>query len=319
MKLIMKRILSMLTLVICAMTFSACSDVEEEEQIFDENGISLAALQTFKDKYGSDSNSVWWQQKKDFYVASFLTPFMTKGSNQVFATDAWFDVNGVEYQVCQRLNIPDLSYDLRKIITDYVITKYPGWVILDLEQVFRKDMGFIYAFEIMNVEDNKMKKEISYSPEGILLKDKWDSDEKIYPVVISDQMKDVLGTLFPTSTKVVILEVANAETRNEIEIDILANNRHLEVVLDRLSNYLYTKQPISLEEAKQLIDPAIIKKVFDFALAAGMDLTDPVILKQTEFAIYDDVERGRYFKVAIAVGNRRLDLAIDKEGNIHNV
>lgn len=319
MRIIMKRIHSILAFVICSMIFSACSDAEEEEQIFDENGISIAALQTFKDKYGSESNSVWWQQKKDFYVASFLTPFMTKGSSQVFATDAWFDVNGVEYQVCQRLNIPDLSFDLRKIITDYVITKYPGWVIFDLEQVFRKDMGFIYAFEIMNMDDNDMKKEISYSPEGILLKDKWDSDEKIYPVVISDQMKDVLKTLFPASSKVVILEVANAESRNEIEIDVLVNNQHLEVVLDLLSNYLYTKQPISLDEAKQQIEPALIKKLFDFASVAGMDLTNPVILKQTEFAIYDDVDKGRYFKVSIAVDNRKLDLVIDKEGNIHNV
>lgn len=318
MRIIMKRIHSMLISVICAMTFSACSDVEEEVQAFDENGISLAALQTFKDKYGADSNSVRWEQKKDFYMAAFYIPFITKGS-QIFETSAWFDVNGVEYQVCQRLNFIDLSSELRMIIGDYLTTKYSDWVIFDLEQVFRKDMGFIYAFKIMNVKDNDMKKEISYSPEGILLKDKWDSDEKIYPVVISDEIKNILGKLFPASSKVVILEVANAESRNEIEIDILANNQHLEVVLDLLSNYLYTKQPISLDEAKQQIEPALIKKLFDFASVAGMDLTNPVILKQTEFAIYDDVDKGRYFKVSIAVDNRKLDLVIDKEGNIHNV
>ncbi|MCD7848940.1 MAG: PepSY-like domain-containing protein [Parabacteroides sp.] len=188
----------------------------------------------------------------------------------------------------------------------------------DVDVVSRLDMGLIYIIEI---EKGKKERELSFSPDGTLLKDVLDTDDddEILPVIVTDEIKKKIAELFPNSKSVVILEIDTDDDDNETEIDILDDGIHKEVTLDAKGNWISTEFDTTLPKAMEImntLNPAILAKLVAMAGQAGIDLTNPETIRNTEVTVVDHATKGMYFEVEIEIGDKDLEVIIDKDGNI---
>ena len=299
----------------CALVFTACSDDDDDKVI--PSDVPEAVLKAFENKYG-DIKDVKWEKKNNFNVARFQTGAITKVGNS-YTTSAWYDDNGSEKQVNQDIPFANLPEAVKTAFDAYQKKMYADWKADDdVDVVSRLDMGLIYIIEI---EKGKEERELSFSPDGVLLKDVLDTDDddEILPVIVSDEIKKKIAELFPNSKSVVILEIDADDDDNETEIDILDDGIHKEVKLDAKGNWISTEFETTLPEAMEImntLNPAILAKLVAMAGQAGIDLTKPEIIRNTEVTIVDHATKGMYFEVEIEIGDNDLEVIIDKDGNI---
>ncbi|MBC8602401.1 PepSY-like domain-containing protein [Parabacteroides acidifaciens] len=299
----------------CALVFTACSDDDDDKVI--PSDVPEAVLKAFENKYG-DIKDVKWEKKNNFNVARFQTGAITKAGNS-YTTSAWYDDNGSEKQVNQDIPFANLPEAVKTAFDAYQKKMYADWKADDdVDVVSRLDMGLIYIIEI---EKGKEERELSFSPDGVLLKDVLDTDDddEILPVIVSDEIKKKIAELFPNSKSVVILEIDADDDDNETEIDILDDGIHKEVKLDAKGNWISTEFETTLPEAMEImntLNPAILAKLVAMAGQAGIDLTKPEIIRNTEVTIVDHATKGMYFEVEIEIGDKDLEVIIDKDGNI---
>ncbi len=299
----------------CALVFTACSDDDDDKVI--PSDVPEAVLKAFENKYG-DIKDVKWEKKKNYNVARFQTGAITKAGNS-YTTSAWYDDNGSEKQVNQDIPFANLPEAVKTAFDAYQKKMYADWKADDdVDVVSRLDMGLIYIIEI---EKGKEERELSFSSDGVLLKDVLDTDDddEILPVIVSDEIKKKIAELFPNSKSVVILEIDADDDDNETEIDILDDGIHKEVKLDAKGNWISTEFETTLPEAMEImnaLNPAILAKLVAMAGQAGIDLTKPEIIRNTEVTVVDHVTKGMYFEVEIEIGDNDLEVIIDKDGNI---
>lgn len=299
----------------CALVFTACSDDDDDKVI--PSDVPEAVLKAFENKYG-DIKDVKWEKKNNFNVARFQTGAITKAGNS-YTTSAWYDDNGSEKQVNQDIPFANLPEAVKTAFDAYQKKMYADWKADDdVDVVSRLDMGLIYIIEI---EKGKEERELSFSPDGILLKNVLDTDDddEILPVIVSDEIKKKIAELFPNSKSVVILEIDADDDDNETEIDILDDGIHKEVKLDAKGNWISTEFETTLPKAMEImnaLNPAILAKLVAMAGQAGIDLTKPDIIRNTEVTVVDHVTKGMYFEVEIEIGDKDLEVIIDKDGNI---
>lgn len=299
----------------CALVFTACSDDNDDKVI--PSDVPEAVLKAFENKYG-DIKDVKWEKKNNYNVARFQTGAITKAGNS-YTTSAWYDDNGSEKQVNQDIPFANLPEAVKTAFDAYQKKMYADWKADDdVDVVSRLDMGLIYIIEI---EKGKEERELSFSPDGVLLKDVLDTDDddEILPVIVSDEIKKKIAELFPNSKSVVILEIDTDDDDNETEIDILDDGIHKEVKLDAKGNWISTEFETTLPEAMEImntLNPAILAKLVAMAGQAGIDLTKPEIIRNTEVTVVDHVTKGMYFEVEIEIGDNDLEVIIDKDGNI---
>ena len=156
---------------------------------------------TFENKYG-DIKDVKWEKKNNYNVARFQTGAITKAGNS-YTTSAWYDDNGSEKQVNQDIPFANLPEAVKTAFDAYQKKMYADWKADDdVDVVSRLDMGLIYIIEI---EKGKEERELSFSPDGVLLKDVLDTDDddEILPVIVSDEIKKKIAELFPNSKSAV--------------------------------------------------------------------------------------------------------------------
>ena len=299
----------------CALVFTACSDDDDNKVI--PSDVPEAVLKAFENKYG-DIKDVKWEKKNNYNVARFQTSAITKAGNS-YTTSAWYDDNGSEKQVNQDIPFANLPEAVKTAFDAYQKKMYADWKADDdVDVVSRLDMGLIYIIEI---EKGKEERELSFSPDGVLLKDVLDTDDddEILPVIVSDEIKKKIAELFPNSKSVVILEIDADDDDNETEIDILDDGIHKEVKLDAKGNWISTEFETTLPEAMEImnaLNPAILAKLVAMAGQAGIDLTKPEIIRNMEVTVVDHVTKGMYFEVEIEIGDNDLEVIIDKDGNI---
>ena len=299
----------------CALVFTACSDDDDNKVI--PSDVPEAVLKAFENKYG-DIKDVKWEKKNNYNVARFQTGAITKAGNS-YTTSAWYDDNGSEKQVNQDIPFANLPEAVKTAFDAYQKKMYADWKADDdVDVVSRLDMGLIYIIEI---EKGKEERELSFSPDGVLLKNVLDTDDddEILPVIVSDEIKKKIAELFPNSKSVVILEIDADDDDNETEIDILDDGIHKEVKLDAKGNWISTEFETTLPEAMEImntLNPAILAKLVAMAGQAGIDLTKPEIIRNTEVTVVDHVTKGMYFEVEIEIGDKDLEVIIDKDGNI---
>ncbi|RHR55374.1 PepSY-like domain-containing protein [Parabacteroides sp. AF17-28] len=299
----------------CALVFTACSDDDDDKVI--PSDVPEAVLKAFENKYG-DIKDVKWEKKNNYNVARFQTGAITKAGNS-YTTSAWYDDNGSEKQVNQDIPFANLPEAVKTAFDAYQKKMYADWKADDdVDVVSRLDMGLIYIIEI---EKGKEERELSFSPDGVLLKNVLDTDDddEILPVIVSDEIKKKIAELFPNSKSVVILEIDADDDDNETEIDILDDGIHKEVKLDAKGNWISTEFETTLPKAMEImnaLNPAILAKLVAMAGQAGIDLTKPEIIRNTEVTVVDHVTKGMYFEVEIEIGDKDLEVIIDKDGNI---
>ena len=299
----------------CALVFTACSDDDDNKVI--PSDVPEAVLKAFENKYG-DIKDVKWEKKNNYNVARFQTGAITKAGDS-YTTSAWYDDNGSEKQVNQDIPFANLPEAVKTAFDAYQKKLYADWKADDdVDVVSRLDMGLIYIIEI---EKGKEERELSFSPDGVLLKDVLDTDDddEILPVIVSDEIKKKIAELFPNSKSVVILEIDMDDDDNETEIDILDDGIHKEVKLDAKGNWICTEFETTLPKAMEImnaLNPAILAKLVAMAGQAGIDLTNPEIIRNTEVTVVDHATKGMYFEVEIEIGDNDLEVIIDKDGNI---
>lgn len=299
----------------CALVFTACSDDDDNKVI--PSDVPEAVLKAFENKYG-DIKDVKWEKKNNYNVARFQTGAITKAGNS-YTTSAWYDDNGSEKQVNQDIPFANLPEAVKTAFDAYQKKMYADWKADDdVDVVSRLDMGLIYIIEI---EKGKEERELSFSPDGTLLKDVLDTDDddEILPVIVTDEIKKKIAELFPNSKSVVILEIDTDDDDNETEIDILDDGIHKEVTLDAKGNWISTEFDTTLPEAMEImntLNPEILAKLVAMAGQAGIDLTNPEIIRNTEVTVVDHATKGMYFEVEIEIGDNDLEVIIDKDGNI---
>lgn len=299
----------------CAFVFTACSDNDDNKVI--PSDVPEAVLKAFENKYG-DVKDVKWEKKNNYNVARFQTGAITKAGNS-YTTSAWYDDNGSEKQVNQDIPFANLPEAVKTAFDAYQKKMYADWKTDDeVDVVSRLDMGLIYIIEI---EKGKEERDLSFSPEGVLLKDVLDTDDddEILPVIVSDEIKKKIAELFPNSKSVVILEIDMDDDDNETEIDILDDGIHKEVKLDAKGNWISTEFETTLPEAMEImntLNPTILAKLVAMAGQVGIDLTNPEIIRNTEVTVVDHATKGMYFEVEIEIGDNEIEVTIDKDGNI---
>ena len=183
----------------CALVFTACSDDDNDKVI--PSDVPEAVLKAFENKYG-DIKDVKWEKKNNYNVARFQTGAITKAGNS-YTTSAWYDDNGSEKQVNQDIPFANLPEAVKTAFDAYQKKMYADWKADDdVDVVSRLDMGLIYIIEI---EKGKEERELSFSPDGVLLKDVLDTDDddEILPVIVSDEIKKKIAELFPNSKSAV--------------------------------------------------------------------------------------------------------------------
>lgn len=298
----------MLALMCSAFMLSACSDDEEEFNPMSQN-VPENVLKAFRETYGNVDN-VKWEVKNDYHVARFQSNPLTKAEN-LFFTTAWFNQEGGQCQVDQHINYQDLPAEVKAAFDLYKETFYADWQLDECEVVHRDGMGMIYVVEL---EKGKEQRELSFSVKGDLLKDCLDDDEDVLPVVVPEEVHALLAKLFPESKDLSLLEVEVDD--NEIELDILDNARHKEVKLSPSYEWISTEYEVSLDEAELMMKPEVMNKLVDYATQAGVDLSDPNVLKELEIKAIDHALKGLSFDVEIEIAGKDIELNIDKDGNI---
>ena len=311
---IMKLKNFMLAFVCSAFVFTACSDDDDNGNVTPSD-VPEAVLKAFENKYG-DVKDVKWEKKNNYNVARFQAGAITKADDS-YTTSAWFDDNGSEKQVNQDIPFAKLPEAVKTAFADIQKAMYADWKADDeADVVNRLDMGLVYIIEI---EKGQEERELSFTAAGILLKDVADDDDDddILPVVVSEEIKKTIAGLFPDSKSVVIMEIEAAD--DETEIDVLDDGIHKEVKLDAKGNWVSTEFEVTLPDAMEImntLNPAILQKLQAMAAQAGIDLTNPEIISNTEVNVISHVTEGMYFEVEIEIGGKEIEVTIDKDGNI---
>lgn len=316
----MKLTKFVLALACFALVFTACGDDDDDKVIPPEvSDVPEVVLKAFESKY-ANATDVKWEKKNDYHVARFNSAtIITKAAltTQGYATSVWFSNDGSEKQADQDVPFTSLPEAVKTSFDAIKAKQYADWKTDDeADVVSRPDMGLIYIIEI---EKDDKERELTFSSDGILIKDAEDKDddEDILPVIVSDNFKTLLAGLFPDSKNLVILEIDTED--GETEIDVLDDGIHKEVKLDSKGEWISTEFDMTLPEAMalmQTVNPAILQKLVAMAGMAGVDLTNPAIIQNTEVTAVQHATRGMYFEVEIEFGGLEMELIIDKDGNI---
>ena len=302
----------LIAIVCSVITLTACSDDEKDiPTVCPGSSVPENVVKSFVQIYG-DVKDVQWQFVNNFHVANFNGAPLTKSGS--YTTSAWFTPEGKHCQVDQDILFKHLPEAVKKGFDQYAKKFYPDWKVDECEVVSRIDMGLIYVIEI---EKGEQERELSFSENGDFLKDVLDDDDEndfIFPIVVPNDLKEAVMALFPESKDLSILEVEVDD--DDIEVDILDGTRHKEVTYSRSLKWISTEYKVTMNEASSLMSPAVMKKLITMASAAGIDITDPFVQQKMEIEVIEHALKGTYFEVEIEIGNKELEVIIDKDGNI---
>ena len=141
-----------------------------------------------------------------------------------------------------------------------------------------------------------------------------DDDKQGWPTEVVEGVQNSLKQLFPDRFN--SLEIVKMEAESYgYEVDIKDGGKIKEVKLNKQFQWMETEYKVSMAEAMTIIDPAILKKLQDAALKAGMDITKPEIQKLMEVEVHESAAQGLFFEVEIKMGGQELEITIDKDGN----
>ena len=301
----------LLMMLLCGALFlSSCSDDDDEINVSEKN-VPTAVLKSFQKQY-KNVGDVKWEQKNQYHVARFNGG--TLGRAVGYTTSAWFTEDGTQHQADQDIDFNALPSVVKDALAAYMQQFYADWKVDDCEVVVRNGMSLIYVIEI---EKGDLEREISISELGDVLKDVLDDDDDddILPVLIPEELKAALRSLFPeTFDAISFLELEIDD--DEIEVDIMESGRHKEVEFDAQYNWVSTEYDVTMEEAMQMLAPEVLQKLLGMAKLAGIDLLDPEVQKGIEIEVKDHVTKGLTFEIEIEFGDLELEVKIDQNGNI---
>lgn len=280
----MKTKLSVLALAVCGLlAFTGCDD--DDNNYVPEQTITKA----FDEKY-PNAGRVEWETKTGYQVADFKL----NGND----TEAWFDASGKWLLTKTEIpfgQLPELVRTNLKAPENI----YNNWKIEDTDKLERPDAATIYIIE---VEQGENEAELYYTEDGILFKivtdkDNINNNDDFQPNPQADEIKKRVIELYPNA---VILEYDVEKTG--IEIDILHNNIHKEVILSSTYEWIMTEWDIRTTDL-----PAIVTAALNGSAYKDYRIED-----------VNQIERpdGTFYKLELEQRDNEVDMIIGADGTI---
>ena len=223
-----KKNLFPMIIMSCFLSFTACSNDDDFDSVVNE-----AVEQAFNQKYPNTRAD--WDMEQGYYKAEFH-----ENSNE---KEAWFNASG-EWLLTET----ELTYQQLPTVVKagFEASRYAQWHVEDVDMLERHAMEPVYVIE---VEQGELEYELVFAEDGALIKEIPDNDNagNHTPFVPSESILNAIKKLYPAAQ---ILEVER-ETEG-IEVDILDNGIHKEVLLSNNNEWMYTQWdllPTNLPEA----------------------------------------------------------------------
>lgn len=181
--------ISVFTLFACfALVLASCS--KDDENI--PGGIEppKVILDAFNMKY-PDVSGAKWTVSNDYYVADFETNGLDN--------KAWFDHNGVWSMIESELPLNQLP---QAISTSIQQSAYADWNVEEADTIGRAGFGTVYKVE---VEKGNQETDLYYSVYGNFIKAINASGNEDAPIVVSDQVANLMEFTFHGATLLDIL------------------------------------------------------------------------------------------------------------------
>ena len=289
--------------------FSSCSKDEQPNN----PEVPTKAQQELLARY-PEARNAHWDVVKGYHVARFNAN-KARAAAATYNTNVWFTNEGNFCQTDEDIEFDNLPEAVRLSFNKYKEKMmYQEWTIDDCEALAREGMSPIFVIEI---ENGELEREISISESGDILKDVLDDDDEdeILPVIIPEEVKAALQAIFKAPyDNFDILEYE--EDDNEIEIDVLAGNRHVEVELNAQYESVAFEYKVSLDEAQKMIDEKVFQNFAEEARKAGFDINDVTVQEGMEIEVKHKKDKGFSFEIEIELNDKEFEVEIDEEGNM---
>lgn len=225
-------ILSLLASI--AILFAGCKDDDQERGIVPVEQVS----QAFAEKYPNARNIVFEIEGK-YYVADF--------TNEGYPTTAWFTDQG--QWMMEKIEYP-FNHLPQKVTTAFREGDYGNWEIEECYEINRAGMGTVYKIE---TQKGEVERDLYYSSLGNLIKALDDDKNEDQPMIIPQQVTDLLNLTFAGS------ELLDIQTRaTGVELDIIDNGVYKIVQLNSDYRWQSTTWNLSKEEV-----PEVVQEGFD--------------------------------------------------------
>lgn len=268
-----KKNLLMIAVLSSFITFTSCSSDDDFDSPANE-----VVEQAFNQKY--PGKTAKWEMEQGYYKADFYDNNIEK--------EAWFNATG-EWILTET----DLSYQQLPTLVKqgFEQSNYAQWRVEDVEMLERVMMEPVYIIE---VEKGESEYDLYFSEDGTLIKEIPDNDNggHFTPSVPSQSIVNAVKNMYPNAQ---ILEIEN-ETEG-IEVDILDNGTHKEVMLNSKSEWMYTKWDVLPSSLPEKIRESVIQLGYTLA-----EIDDAEIIEHKNGTTYyklelerGDVEKDVYF------------------------
>lgn len=260
----------------------SCSDDDDNNNAkYIPEPVKIALTQKYP-----DAKKVEWETKREYHVAEFY-----QGKNEV---SAWFDGAGVWVMSQTDLQFVALPIAIQN---DFKAGVYKSWVVDDVDMLERKDFDVVY---ILEAEQAKEEVDLYYSAKGILIKAIKDKDNQggnNIPQTIDPAIAEFIAKNYEGAR---ILEI---EREHQIvEVDIIHENKALEVVFDLNNNWLHTSQEIQINKL-----PLAVAQVVNLPQYTGY------LIDEAHFIETKDVS---YYLLELEKGDTETHLKVDEQGII---
>lgn len=233
--------------------FPSCDDDNEPVPGY----VSMETRTAFE-QYFPSAKDVEWERKGDYMVVDFREGGMEK--------EAWFDNQGQWY-----LTETDIPYNQLPVAVQsaFESSDYRSWRVDDVDFIERRDLEELY---VLDVESGHLDADLHYSNDGILVKvigDSADGNEHIggntgeegpgglIPSQPTSSIESFITTNYPNAR---IIEI-DREDRGYTEVEIIYENKLLELLFDSNSEWVYTKEDLHRNALPAVVANAVTNAI----------------------------------------------------------
>lgn len=239
-----KKWMLLLIAAVGLMTFSSCSDDDNDGAPEGTHLVSKEVQNAFNAKY-PQAQDVEWELKGNYAVVDFDW----NGSGH----SAWFDPSSASWYMTET----DIRYaDLpQQVKAAHEAGEYAGWKVDDVDMLTREGMETLYVIE---VEKGNTDVDLFYSPEGVLVKSVVDTDQNpdyddYLPQPEAQTIIELVKQMYPNARIVEIDREKNGVT----EVEILDGMTCRELYFDSNNMWIKTTWEVRHSELPAPVKEAV--------------------------------------------------------------
>ena len=255
-----------------------CSDDDDNYRY---ETLPVEVQKAFSNKYpGARVDS--WERKNIYYVLEFTI-------NKTEA-EAWFENS--EWKMTET----DIKYDSlpAAVASSFKSGPYADWRVDDVDMVERLGMPTLYIIE---VEKGKNEVELYYFEDGRLFKEVVDDDDDIYLPQVPSKITNAINEMYPGA---LVIDVDFE--KGYYEVEILYENREMEMLFDNNYKWLYTKWDATPAELSDAVLNYIENAYPDYEI--------------DDVEVYSSAKSGIYFEIELEKGNSEVKIRIKANGEL---